>query len=190
MSADASVSTWLSRLKAGDRAATGRLWERYFERLVAVARARLHGAPRRAADEEDVALSALQSFFRAAEQGRLPRLLDRDSLWRLLVVIASRKAAHLVRDEGRQKRRPPGMEKDADLDAILASEPTPEFAVQLAEECQRLLNALDSPELAQVALWKMEGYANEEIAAKLGCVPRTVERRLRLIRSIWTDEAR
>jgi DNA-directed RNA polymerase specialized sigma24 family protein len=40
-----------------------------------------------------------------------------------------------------------------------------------------------------VALWKMEGYANEEIAAKLGCVPRTVERRLRLIRSVWTEAA-
>ena len=59
--------------------------------------------------------------------------------------------------------------------------------MQLAEECQRLLDALDSPELAQVALWKMEGDANEEIAAKLGCVPRTVERRLRLIRSVWTE---
>ena len=59
---------------------------------------------------------------------------------------------------------------------------------ELADECQRLLDSLGSAELAQVALWKMEGYANEEIAAKLGCVPRTVERKLRLIRSLWADE--
>jgi RNA polymerase sigma factor (sigma-70 family) len=186
MGDEGSVSAWLDRLKAGDRAGTGRLWERYFERLVRVARARLQGAPRRAADEEDVALSAFHSFCRAAEKGRLPRLLDRDSLWRLLVVITSRKAAHLARDEGRLKRRPPA-EKEADLETLLASEPTPEFAAQLADEIQRLLDALDSPELAQVALWKMEGYSNDEIAVKLDCVPRTVERRLVLIRRIWTE---
>jgi DNA-binding CsgD family transcriptional regulator len=34
----------------------------------------------------------------------------------------------------------------------------------------------------------MEGYTTEEIAAKLGYVPRTIERKLRLIRAIWTRE--
>jgi DNA-directed RNA polymerase specialized sigma24 family protein len=191
MSADGSVSQWIGRLKAGECAASEPLWERYFQRLVSLARAKLQGAPRRAADEEDVALSAFHSFCRAAAAGRFPRLLDRDNLWRLLVVLTSRKAAHLVRDERRQKRRPPARVGDADgpaLEEILGSEPTPEFAAQLAEECQRLLAALGSAELAQVALWKMEGYATEEIAVKLGCVPRTVERKLRLIRNLWVDE--
>jgi DNA-directed RNA polymerase specialized sigma24 family protein len=189
MSAEGSVSNWIDRLKAGDRAATRQLWERYFQRLVSLARARLQGAPRRAADEEDVALSAFHSFCRAAEQGRFPRLLDRDNLWRLLVVLTTRKASHLVRHERQQKRRAPAADPDApELEAILGSEPTPEFAAQLAEECRRLLDGLGSADLAQVALWKMEGYANEEIAAKLGCVPRTVERKLRLIRSLWAGE--
>ncbi|HKB35080.1 MAG TPA: ECF-type sigma factor [Gemmataceae bacterium] len=193
MAAEGSVSNWIDQLKAGDRAATQQLWGRYFQRLVSLARAKLQGAPRRAADEEDVALSAFHSFCRAAELGRFPRLLDRDSLWRLLVVLTSRKASHLVRHERRQKRRAPGNDPaanpdDPELEAILGSEPTPEFAAELAEECQRLLDGLGSAELAQIALWKMEGYANEEIAAKLDCVPRTVERKLRLIRSLWADE--
>jgi hypothetical protein len=34
----------------------------------------------------------------------------------------------------------------------------------------------------------MEGYANDEIAARLGCVARSVERKLRTIRALWTDE--
>jgi DNA-directed RNA polymerase specialized sigma24 family protein len=193
MSAQGSVSNWIGRLKAGERAATEQLWERYFQRLVSLARAKLQGAPRRAADEEDVALSAFHSFCRAAAQGRFPRLLDRDNLWRLLVVLTSRKASHLVRDELRQKRRParPGRGADADgpeMEELLGSEPTPEFAAQLAEECQRLLGLLGNAELAKVALWKMEGYANDEIAAKLGCVPRTVERKVRLIRNLWANE--
>jgi DNA-directed RNA polymerase specialized sigma24 family protein len=192
MSAEGSVSHWIGRLKVGDRAATQQLWERYFQRLVSLARAKLQGTPRRVADEEDVALSAFDSFCRAAEQGRFPHLLDRDSLWRLLVVLTARKASHLVRDERRQKRRPPANDPASpdgpDLESILGSELTPDFAAELAEECQRLLDSLGSAELAQVALWKMEGYANEEIAAKLGCVPRTVERKLRLIRGLWTGE--
>src|SRR5262245_60587 len=99
-----SVTQWIDRLKAGDPDAAQKLWERYFRRLVGLARKKLRSAPRRAADEEDVALSAFDSFCRNAEQGRFPQLLDRDSLWRLLVVFTARKSAHLRRDEGRQKR--------------------------------------------------------------------------------------
>lgn len=80
MSSDGSVTRWIDALQAGDRAAAQRLWERYFPRLVGLARARLQGAPRRAADEEDVALSAFDSFCRCAERGRFPDLVDRESL--------------------------------------------------------------------------------------------------------------
>jgi hypothetical protein len=31
----------------------------------------------------------------------------------------------------------------------------------------------------------MEGYTNDEIAAKLGCALRSVERKLKVIRSLW-----
>src|SRR5215831_20563972 len=104
MTAEGSITGWLGRLRTGDRAAVQQLWERYFQRLVQLARQHLHGAPRRVADEEDVALSAFDSFCRNLEQDRWPQLLDRDNLWRLLVVITARKAQHLLRDERRQKR--------------------------------------------------------------------------------------
>jgi len=71
---------------------------------------------------------------------------------------------------------------------VLGDEPTPEFAAQVAEECQRLLGRLGDAELRSVALWKMEGYTNEEIAARLNCVPRTVQRKLGLIRTLWDQE--
>ena len=98
---EGSVTRWLHELVAGDQAAAQELWNRYFQRLVGLARSKLRGAPRRAADEEDVALSAFDSFCRGAEQGRFPRLDDRDNLWRLLVVITERKACDLVQHEGR-----------------------------------------------------------------------------------------
>src|SRR5262245_23008540 len=104
MSSDASVTQWLNLLKDGDRAAAGPIWERYFPLLVRRARAALRGKRAMAADEEDIALSALDSFCRGAEKGRFPRLNDRDDLWRLLLIITARKTAHLVRDEHRAKR--------------------------------------------------------------------------------------
>jgi DNA-directed RNA polymerase specialized sigma24 family protein len=67
----------------------------------------------------------------------------------------------------------------------VGNEPTPEFAAQVAEECQRLLDMLPDDELCSIAVWKMEGHTNEEIAGLLGCAVPTVERRLRLIRKCW-----
>src|ERR1043165_6145431 len=96
---DESVTHWLGQLKAGDWGAAEPLWQRYFPKLVALARARLAGLPRRAADEEDVALSAFDSFCRDAAAGRLPRLDDRDDLWRVLLFITGQKAVDLGRRE-------------------------------------------------------------------------------------------
>src|SRR5262245_56797441 len=99
MSSDGDVTLWLRQLRAGDREAAQPLWERYFRRLTALVRDRLRGLPRAAADEEDVALSAFDSFFRRAEAGRFPRLDDRDDLWQLLLLIATRKACDLAQRE-------------------------------------------------------------------------------------------
>src|SRR5436305_7405580 len=104
MPSDRSVTFWIGQLKAGDSLAAQKLWEGYYGRLVGLARARLRGAGVRAADEEDVALSAFASFCRGAEHGRFPQLADRDDLWRLLVVLTARKAWHRRRDEQRPKR--------------------------------------------------------------------------------------
>jgi DNA-directed RNA polymerase specialized sigma24 family protein len=187
--AQGSVTRWISQLRAGDQAAADPLWQRYFERLVELARARLMQAPRRAADEEDVALSAFHSFCRAAERGRFAKLDDRDDLWRLLATFTRRKAAHLLRDGSRLKRSAgPGTEEGVDLESIAAEEPGPELIAEMAEECRRLLDRLGDETLRTVAVWKMEGYTNEEIAGKLACVPRTVERKLQLIRAIWESE--
>jgi DNA-directed RNA polymerase specialized sigma24 family protein len=193
---DDSVTQWLDRLQEGDPEAAQRLWERYFRRLVGLARARLCAAPRGAADEEDVALSALDSFCRGAEQGRFPRLADRDGLWRLLMTITGRKALRLLRDQGRQKRgglAPPAGPADPDgedaLEQALSREPTPELAAQVGDECRRLLGLLGDASLESVAVWRMEGYSVAEIAGRLGCAGRSVKRKLELIRGFWEREA-
>jgi DNA-directed RNA polymerase specialized sigma24 family protein len=198
MNASTSVTYWLRQLEADDPAAAQPLWERYFAQFVRLARGKLRGARHRAADEEDVALSAFDSFCRGVAQRRFPRLGDRNNLWGLLVTLTARKPTDLAQHEGRQKRGggrvggesalagPPDAERG--LEQLAGPEPTPEFAAQVAEECRRLLDRLGDDQLRAVALAKMEGYTNAEIAGRLGCAAVTVECRLRLIRKTWEKE--
>ena len=103
---DGSVTRLIGDLKAGDNAAAEQLWDRYFERLVGLARARLRTAPRRGldADEEDAALSAFHSLCRRQARGRFPLLSDRDDLWKLLVVLTVRKSLNQIEHQTACKR--------------------------------------------------------------------------------------
>jgi DNA-directed RNA polymerase specialized sigma24 family protein len=193
MEADGSITRLIARIKGGDDAAAQGIWDAYFQKLVGLARARLRGAPRRAADEEDVALSAFESFFRRAARGQFPRLNDRNDLWQLLFVLTVRKAIDLARLQGRASRGAGRVRTLADLDgleldAVLGPEPTPALAAQTVDEFRRLLGALGDETLRDVARWKLEGYSNAEVAARLGCIEKTVERKLRRIRQIWAEE--
>jgi DNA-directed RNA polymerase specialized sigma24 family protein len=188
-----SISGWIDRLVAGDDAAVQPLWEQYFQQLVRLARKKLQPAHRRAADEEDIALSAFDSFCRNAKQGHYPHLRDGESVWRLLAAITARKAAHLVRDDARQKRGggrapAPGW-GPLELDQVFSRELNPEFAALMAEECTCLLRGLKDDKLEHVARWRMEGYTVKEIAQKMDVVPRSIQRKLNVIRTIWGKEA-
>ena len=193
-----SVTRWINSLKAGDAEAASALWERYFETLVSLARARLRGPRQAVADEEDAALSAFDSFCRGAARGRYPRLDDRDDLWRLLVVITERKALDQIERERRLKRgggKIVGMLGTADADdkvenaaGVACPMPTPEFAALVADQCRCLLGRLRDDSLRAVALLRMEGYSNDEVSQRLGFSLRTVARKIELIRRTWADE--
>jgi RNA polymerase sigma factor (sigma-70 family) len=196
MSSLGSVSALIERLEAGDHEAAQALWERYYPRLVELARKHLRGTSRRAADEEDVALSAFDSFCRGAEGGRFPRLKDRDGLWALLVLLTVRKAADLANYNRRERRGGGQVRGDSALESpegesgadgfarVEAGDPAPDVAAQLAEEFRALLDRLGSDELRLIAVWRLEGYTNAEIAERLACAEVSVRRRLRLIRKI------
>ncbi len=205
MSLNESITVWIRQLRAGESEAAQKVWEAYFSRLVAVARKRLGGARRTIADEEDVALSALNSLCVGAREGRFPQLTDRDSLWPLLVAITAHKSVDLLRGENRRKRGGTGGEKrpasdeapvarstpdPTPLSQIIGSEPTPEFAAEMADQLRHLLERLrrtGDPDLERIALARMQGLTTTEIATELGCVRRTIERKLQMIARLWEE---
>jgi len=196
---DDAVTLWLSELAGGDQQAATRIWQRYYDRLVHLARKKLEGLPRRAADEEDVALSAMHSFCRAAAAGRYPQLQDRDDLWKLLVTITSHKAIAQFRRQRAEKRGGGHVRGESifagsgeaddnpGINAVLGQEPTPELAAMMSETCEALLQGLGDESLRQLALLKLQGYTSAEIAAQFGITERSIERKLERIRKLWGD---
>ncbi len=184
------ITNLVGGVKDGDHEAVRGLWEAYYPRLVRLARVRLAGLPRRAADEEDVALAAFDSFVRGAEAGRFPRLDGRDDLWQVLVLLTARKAADLKQHERREKRGGGRVRGDSALGEavgfaeVIGREPSPAFAAEVAEQCRVLLEALPDG-LRSLATGKLEGLSNAELAARLECSHATVERKLQRIRAIW-----
>ena len=199
--AKANVSGWINDLVEGDETAAQRIFDRYFEKVVRLARGNLRKSRRRVADEEDVALGAMGSFLRGAADGRFDCLKDREDLWRLLATITIRKAAAQVRSEKRLKRgggevrgesiffgsaKEPGK---SGFDHQRGSDPTPELAAMMSESCEQLLDRLGDETLQAVAVYKLQGFTHREIGHKIGRAEETVNRKVRRIREIWSEES-
>lgn len=187
-SAAGSVTHWIEGLRAGDSLAAQNLWSRYFARLAPLAQARL---ARLARDRtgEDIALSALKSVMIGIRENRFPDLADGEGLWPLLVTITARKAISEQRRQLAERRRPDRECRFDDVQEYLGTEPTPEFAVEVADELERLAEGLGDTDLKRIVELKLGGSTNDEIADELGCTSRTITRKLSRIREEWAHLA-
>jgi len=196
-----SVSLMLDALKQGENDAVADLWDRYFRRLVPLAKRRLGSGPRKVADEEDVALSVMNNLVNGAARGAFPQLADREELWKLLIVLTQRKVTDQIRKELAQKRggnnvrgesifmKAGGGDDGLGWDAVLNQEPTPQALALMDERCAQLMDTLEDDTLRQIARLKLESYTNEEIASELGVTTRTIKRKCALIREKWLQFA-
>ncbi|NIL98315.1 MAG: sigma-70 family RNA polymerase sigma factor [Planctomycetales bacterium] len=184
MATDDPITLWIEGLKEDDALAVEELWQRYYRRLVGLARRVLADSPRGGVDEEDVATSAFASFYARARDGKFPRLDDRASLWKLLMTITIRKAIR----RGHRERRQPSVCEAEFLREELSREPTPELAVSLRDQLKQLLGRLPDERSRQVALLSLDNFSNDEIARRCDCSTSTVERKRKLIREAWLRE--
>lgn len=198
----ASVSILLEDLKNGNEQVGGEIWQRYMNDLIVLSRRRLNRAPnRRLTDEEDIAVCAFNAFLMGVRAKRFQKLNTRDDLWQVLVMLADRNAIDQIRKQNSQKRgegkvRGESVFVDQDesaskntmgISGLVDDQPTPEFAVQFGEEVRARLSKLNSDELNEIVMLRLEGYTNQEIADRFNLSLSTIERKLKLIRKIWTS---
>jgi len=202
MASSGSVTAWIGQLQAGEEAALGKLHQRYWPRLVALARQRLQGTPARAADEEDIAQEAFWTFCRRLRSGTAFRLTGRHDLLALLTHIVACKAVNQIERECGTQKRGGGRVRDEAALATLAGtggegrgleqaagdEPSP-LEQALLHDCYRHYVHGLADHLRPFAELYLAGCTHREITARMGCVERTVERKLALILKRWQEMA-
>jgi RNA polymerase sigma factor (sigma-70 family) len=200
MSEASDNTSVVDHLRLGETAAQQKIWKSYFQRLTALARAALRrrGGRMRVADEEDVVLSVFDTVFQRAERGEFPNLNKKDDLWRLLLAVTKRKVANQVRNESAQKRGGGHVRGDSafaaedtgnpGIDAVVGQSPTGTDAHALVTCMEELLESVDE-DLQKIAVLRLQGYKNTEIAERLGCSRATVERRMASIREFLCQSA-
>lgn len=194
-----SVTVWLRQISQGDQEAARQLWDRYSAALQRLIRNRYPKAFNAAADEEDLVQSVFQALWTGAAARQWDSVQDRSELWWLLLAITRRKAISRQVYNLRLKRggntvafseletAAQDSSQNRPLDIEGDSAPA-ELILMLQEERERLLHRLRDDVLRSIAVWKLDGYTHEEIAAKLGVTPRTIIRKLCLIREDWSEE--
>jgi RNA polymerase sigma-70 factor (ECF subfamily) len=177
----------LALWRAGDQDAARQLYERYAERLIALARRHIHGRIARRVGPEDVVQSVFRTFFRRAQAGEL-NLYDPDRLCALLARITINKALDQVSFHRAAKR-------DVNLDAdsgsnehdpvgqVLDSEPTPEAVNQFLDQLEHFLGHFSAAE-REVLEMRMQGFSVEEIARRQGTYDRKIYRILERARAL------
>jgi RNA polymerase sigma factor (sigma-70 family) len=200
MGGDGSVTRLIRLLRSDDSAerdlAAQLIWQRYFRDLLELARNNLDRRIPRREDEEDVLQSMYKSFCLRQQRGEFD-LSGRDALWKLLVTITLRKARNAAKKQMRDRRDIAHEQTLADrddpeaagwaLEQMDAAGPSPAEAVLLNEALERRLEALADPQLRRIALLRLEGYTNREIADRDGRTERSIERRMERIRSKWAS---
>jgi RNA polymerase sigma factor (sigma-70 family) len=190
MSSTNSVTVWIGQLKSGEETALAKLHERYRPFLEGLARKRLKGTPTRAADEEDIAQQAFWSFYRGLKAGRIPQLENRGDLLALLTHIVACKVINQIEHEfGTQKRQAGRNQGDSVLNDLAEETDQSPLEQALLHDCySSYLTALPD-KLRDFAELYLAGFTHKEIAGQLGCVERTVERKIALVFERWRQLA-
>lgn len=175
-----SFAALMVQLHSGDEnAAAAQIFQRFADRLIALARSQFQHGLQRKVDPEDVLQSVFRSFFRRCRDGQF-ELDSWDCLWGILAVMTLRKCGHL-KEYFQAARRDVRRERDSTAEALqalgrlCAREPTPEEAASLTDLLECALRDLDERDRLIVTL-HLQGYTHVEISEEVGRAERTVRR--------------
>src|ERR1051326_5108003 len=183
--------TLINLCRQGDNKAAQLLFDRYVERLHALARRRISQRLSSRVDPEDIVQSVFRTFFGRLKEGQF-KIDDQDDLCRLLVRITVHKTLRQIAYHKAGKRDPgaevaQSKESEDRLIDLLDREPTPEATAMFLDQLEHFLNRLRAQE-RQILEMRLQGFSNEDIAQKLGIYDRKIRRALEHIRVLAEQE--
>jgi RNA polymerase sigma-70 factor (ECF subfamily) len=181
----------LDKCHSGNEEAAREIFDRYVDRLLALARRHMSQRLAVRVDPEDVVLSVFRTFFHRAKEGQFV-VEEQDDLCKLLVRITVRKtlqqaAFHRAakRDFEAEAGRTASLESK--LQEMLEQEPSPDEAVSFLDQLEHFLSQL-KPQERQILEMRSQGYTVDEIASRLGTYDRKVRRIVERIRGLAERE--
>jgi RNA polymerase sigma factor (sigma-70 family) len=183
---EGSITAMFPGLGQGENRALAEIWRRFFPRLSGLARRTLASFPSHNVEAEDVVQSAFISFWLAVDERRGYHWSGRDDLWRLLATITARKARKKVRRETAQKRGGAQNREELSDDALAVRQLGKLSPVEFDAIGEEMLLGLNERRRT-TALLRLQGCTDDEIAGRLGCSRRSVERELAAIRQQWSE---
>jgi RNA polymerase sigma factor (sigma-70 family) len=184
------------RYRRGDEDAARLLFDRYVQRLLALAGSNLPAGVARRFGPEDVVQSVFRSLFRAVKEDRV-KLERSGDLWAWLLQVTfnklrGRSAYHLAgkRSVKREEQLPMAEDsRDHPALAFWSNEPSVEHLAVIADELDYLFGPGGSP-LRRVVDLRLQGLSMEEIGERLGTSHATVSRQLKKIGRRFEDRLR
>jgi RNA polymerase sigma-70 factor, ECF subfamily len=191
MSEDVQDRSLLRLWQAGDQNAARELFDRYAERLLALARRRISQRLASRVDAEDVVQSVFRTFFDRAKAGQF-QFEDPNDVCKLLARITVHKTLRQIAFHKAAKRDPSletgqSAEGQERLREILDREPTPEAANTFVDQLEHFLSRLRPPDRLILEM-RMQGYNNLEIAEQLKVSDRKIRRLMERVRGLAEQE--
>lgn len=173
--------------RTGDQEAARRLFNRYVDRLAAVARHRIGHRLTARVDPEDVVQSVFRTFFGRVRDGQYS-IDEPDDLCKLLTKITVHKTLRQVEYQQAARRNPGQETRQGDsaqerMMDILSRDPSPEATVNFIDEFQHFLNGLRREDRTILEL-RFQGLDNDDVARKLGVSDRKVRRVVERVRGL------
>jgi RNA polymerase sigma-70 factor (ECF subfamily) len=169
----------VSEYRGGDDDAAGKLFDKYCERLLRLAKKRIGQRMASRFDPEDVVQSAFRTFFTRVKNDEFS-FADENDLFKLLVRLTVRKTLRRIEHHRADKRNPEAeIGRSADgtepFAHVASHEPSPDMEVALIDEFERFVTNL-VPLERQVLELKVQGFSTVEIAEQLGTYDRKIRR--------------
>jgi RNA polymerase sigma-70 factor (ECF subfamily) len=175
--------------QSGDRDAFEKIFARYSERLIRLARLRISERLASRIEAEDVVQSVFRTFFGRMRNRRFG-FEEESDLWKLLVSMTLNKLRNKVDWHTAAKRDVRAEHSiDADRQALPSAfdadgqSPSPSAVIAFLDLLEDFMSRLRDTDRRILEL-RLDGYSQQEIAQEMGCTERTVRRVLERIRAL------